>query len=112
MAPDVPSWPGAVSRGDTGGSWPGAAARSDSWPGASRSRRTLPSEVDDHDGREGGVAGILFPAIAVLVLLGIVGLWVFLDPDHRDQQLIALLAILAVALTTLGVSAYRHRHRP
>lgn len=109
VAPDVPSWPGAAPRGDAGGSWPGAGQRADSWPGASTPQRSLPSE--DDDGRQGGVAGVLFPAVTVLILLSAVGLWVFLDADHRDLQMAALIAILAVAMAALGVSVYRHRNR-
>ena len=57
------------------------------------------------------MAGVLFPAVTVLILLSAVGLWVFLDADHRDLQMAALIAILAVAMAALGVSVYRHRNR-
>lgn|GEM_PF-1918112 len=109
VAPDVPSWPGAAPRSETGGSWPGAN-RSDSWPGAQRRSPGLPSDDDDAD-RAGGVAGILFPAVSVVLVLAIVGLWVFLDADHREQQMIVLGVVVVVALAALGVSAFRHRSR-
>ncbi|QQR99794.1 MAG: hypothetical protein IPK37_12485 [Austwickia sp.] len=71
----------------------------------------LPSEDDGDDGRAGGVAGILFPAVTVLILLAAVGLWVFFDGDHRQWQMIALVVVVVLALVTLAVSAWRHRNR-
>lgn len=112
MAPEVPHWPGSVRVAEIGASWPGAARLAAGSPDTvlpSDDAAILPS--DDAASRPGGVAGILFPAIIVLLLLGGVGVWGFLDGERRELQLVALAVILAVAVVALGVSAYRHRHR-
>ena len=109
MAPAVPGWPGAALREDTGGSWPGATARSHSWPGASG--RADAVTATGHSGGQGGVAAILFPAVAVLLMLAVVGLWVFLDADHRQAQMISVIVVVALAVVGLGVSVWRHRSK-
>lgn len=110
VAPDVPAWPGAAPRSADGDSWPGASRR-DSWPGATRRAGATISDLDEVDDHEGGVAAILFPAVSGLILLALVGLWVFLDDSNRALQMNVLVVVVLVALLALGVSAYRHRRR-
>ncbi len=103
VAPEVPAWPGAAPRSSGGDSWPGA--RGDSWPGATGSPAAPATP------RDGGVAGVLFPAVSVIVAMGVLGLWAIIDGDRREAQGVVLLVVIAAALVALGVSLVRHRGR-
>ena len=104
VAPEVPSWPGqSTGSKDPGGSWPGMAP--------SKKPPVVAVTALEEANQSGGVAAIIFPALTVLILIGLIALWGVLDADHRMEQAVAIGTVVVVALGALIVSAIRHANR-